>query len=184
MSTLAKRDIKGLLDGSTKPLGEAVFVRKFPAAEENKKAFLKPQSIDHEVEKHFKVWAKKDFSAKKPFGANTGSVLTTAKQLSVCLEERLASVNCLSGLLIQVQAYIHHATVEQASLLHRLWEDAAVVALPTDGDFKPAVVLGAMEFGAYLKAAISRISLHIQAEIRLDFRVACRGFPLSLRGSC
>ena len=35
--TTAKRDIKGLLDGLTKTLGEAVFSRKFPAAEKNEK---------------------------------------------------------------------------------------------------------------------------------------------------
>ena len=49
----AKRDMKELLDGSTKTLGEAVFTQKFPAAEENEKAFLTPQTIDSGTEKHF-----------------------------------------------------------------------------------------------------------------------------------
>ena len=45
-----------------------------------------------------------------------------------------------------------------------------MVAQATDGDFEPAVVLDAMKFAAYLTAAISRISLHIQAEIHMDRR--------------
>ena len=97
-STTAKRDMKGLLDGSSKTLGEAVFARKF----------LTHQMIDAEAEKHFRVWVKKDFSAKKPFGSDANSVLASAEKLTVRLDERLASVNHLSGLLIQVQAYIHH----------------------------------------------------------------------------
>ena len=64
-ATTAKRDTKGLLDGSSKTLGEGVFARKFPAAESNEKAFLTPQTIDPEAEKHFRVWVKKDFSATR-----------------------------------------------------------------------------------------------------------------------
>ena len=169
-ATTAKRDTKGLLDGSSKTLGEAVFARKFPAAESNEKSFLTPQTIDPEAEKHFRVWVKKDFSAKKPFETDTSSVLAAAEKLSVRLDERLASVNRLSGLLIQVQAYIHHAAASQAATLQRLRADAAAPAPASDTDFDPAVVADAMEFAAYLTACISRISLHIQAEVRLDRR--------------
>ena len=84
------------------------------------------------------------------------------------LDEQLASVNRLSGLLIQVQAYIHHAAASQATTLRRLREDVAAPAPATDANFDPAVVVDAMEFAAYLTACISRISLHIQAEVRLD----------------
>ena len=101
-ATTAKWDTKGLLDGSLKTLGEAVFARKFPAAESNEKLFLTPQTIDPEAEKHFRVWVKKDFSAKKPFGTDSSLVLAWTEKLSVRLDERLASVNRLSGLLIQV----------------------------------------------------------------------------------
>ena len=167
-ATTAKRDTKGLLDGSSKTLGEAVFARKFPAAESNEKSFLTPQTIDLEAEKHFRVWVKKDFSAKKPFGTDTSSVLAAAEKLSVRLDKRLASVNRLSGLLIQVQAYIHHAAASQAATLQRLRADAAAPAPASDTDFDPTVVADAMEFAAYLTACISRISLHIQAEVRLD----------------
>ena len=162
--TTAKRDIKGLLDGSTKTLGEAVFQGKFPAAEENEK------TIDPEAEKHFRVWVKKDFAAKKPFGSDSGSVLAAAEKLSVRLDERLASVNRLSGLLIQVQAFIHHTAATQADMLQRVREDAAVPAPPADADFDLAVVADVMDFAAYLTAAILRISLHIQAEVRMDRR--------------
>ena len=120
--TTAKRDTKGLLDGSSKTLGD------------------------------------------------TSSVLASAEKLSVRLDERLASVNRLSDLLIQVQAYIHHAAASQAAALQHLREDAATLALATDADFDPAVVADAMEFAAYLTACISRISLHIQAEVRRDRR--------------
>ena len=113
---------------------------------------------------------KKDFSSKKPFGSDTGSVLASAEKLSVHLDERLALVNRLSGLLIQVQAYIHHAAAAQAATLQRLREDAASPAPSTNADFDPAVVADAMEFAAYLTALISQISIHIQAEIRMDRR--------------
>ena len=166
----AKRDSKGLLDGTSKTLGEGVFARKFPAANADEKSFLTPQTIDPEAEKHFRVWVKKDFAATKPFGSDTSSVLASAEKLSVRLDERLATVNRLSSLLIQVQAYIHHAAVFQAAALQRLREDAATPALSTDPDFDPAVVADAMEFAAYLTACISRITIHIQAEVRLDRR--------------
>ena len=169
-ATTAKRDTKGLLDGSSKTLGEGVCARKFPAAESNEKAFLTPQTIDPEAEKHFRVWVKEDFSAKKPFGTDTSSVLASAEKLSARLDERLASVNRLSGLLILVQAYIHHAAAFQAAALQRLRQDAAAPAPDTDTDFDPAVVADAMEFAAYLTACISRITLHIQAEVRMDRR--------------
>ena len=159
--TTAKRDIKGLLNGSTKTLGEAVYTRKFPAAEENKKAFLTPQTIDSAAEKHFWVWVKKDFSSKKPFGYDSASVLASAEKLSVRLDERLASVNRLSGLLIQVQAYIHHPAATLQFL--RAPPD-------TDADFDPALMADAMEFAAYLTASISQISIHIEAEICMDRR--------------
>ena len=169
-ATTAKRDTKGLLDGFSKTLGKAVFARKFPAAESNEKSFLTPQTIDPEAEKHFRVWVKKDFSAKKPFGTDASSMLASAEKLSVRLDEQLSSVNRLSGLLIQVQAYIHHAAASQAAALQRLREDAAAPAPATEADFDPAVGADAMEFAAYLTACISRISLHIQAEVRLDRR--------------
>ena len=166
-ATTAKRDSKGLLDWTSKTLGEGVFARKFPAASAYEKSFLTPQNIDPEAEKHFRVWVKKDFTAKKPFGSDTSSVLASA-ELSFRLDERLATVNRLSGLLIQVQAYIHHDAAFQAAALQRLREDAATPAPSTDPDFDPAVVAEAMEFAAYLTACISRITLHIQAEVRLD----------------
>ena len=169
-ATTAKRDAKGLLDGTSKTLGEGVFSRKFPAASADEKSFLTPQTIDPEAEKHFRVWVKKDFSAKKPFGSDTSSVLASADKLSVRLDERLSTVNRLSGLLVQVQAYIHHAAAFQAAPLQRLREDAATPAPATDPDFDPAVVADAMEFAAYLTACISRITLHIQAKVRLDRR--------------
>ena len=169
-ATTAKRDAKGLLDGTSKTLGEGVFSRKFPAASADEKSFLTPQTIDPEAEKHFRVWVKKDFSAKKPFGSDTSSVLASADKLSVRLDELLSTVNRLSGLLVQVQAYIHHAAAFQAAALQRLREDAATPAPATDPDFDPAVVADAMEFAVYLTACISRITLHIQAEVRLDRR--------------
>ena len=169
-ATTAKRDAKGLLDGTSKTLGEGVFARKFPAASADEKSFLTPQTIDPEAEKHFRVWVKKHFSAKKPFGSDTSSVLASAEKLSVRLDERLSTVNRLSGLLVQVQAYIHHAAAFQAVALQRLREDAATPAPATDPDFDPAVLADAMEFAAYLTACISRITLHRQAEVRLDRR--------------
>ena len=138
-ATTAKRDSKGLLDGTSKTLGEGVFARKFPAANADEKSFLTPQTIDPEAEKHFRVRVKKDFAAKKPFGSDTSSVLALAEK-SVRLDERLATVNRLSGLLIQVQAYIHHAAAFQAAALQRLCEDAATPTPSTDPDFDPAVV--------------------------------------------
>ena len=90
--------------------------------------------------------------------------------MSARLDERLASVNRLSGLLIQVQAFVHHAAAFQAAALQRLRQDAAAPAPDADADFDPAVVADAMEFAAYLTACISRITLHIQAEVRLDRR--------------
>ena len=50
--------------------------------EENEKAFLTPQIIDPGAEKHFRVLVKKEFSAKKPFGADMGSVFAAGKQVS------------------------------------------------------------------------------------------------------
>ena len=165
----AKRDTKGLLDGSSKSLGEAVFSRKFPAGRSNEASFLTPQSIDQEAEKHFRMWVKKDFSSKKPFGSDWSSHLAVAERLSVRLDERLATVNRLS-VLIQIQAYIQHATAEQAKLLQGLREDPATPIPGFDENFSPSKVLDAMEFAAFLTASISRISLHIQAEVRMDRR--------------
>ena len=90
-ATTAKRDSKGLLDGTSNTLGVGVFARKFPAANADEKSFLTPQTIDPEAEKHFRVWVKKDFAAKKPFGSDTSSVLASAEKLSVRLDERLAT---------------------------------------------------------------------------------------------
>ena len=166
----AKRDTKGLLDGSSKSLGEAVFSRKFPAGRSNEASFLTPQSIDQEAEKHFRMWVKKDFSSKKPFGSDSSSHLAVAERLSVRLDERLATLNRLSALLIQIQAYIQHATAEQAKLWQSLREDPATPIPGLDENFSPSTVLDAMEFAAFLTASISRISLHIQAEVRMDRR--------------
>ena len=166
----AKRDTKGLLDGSSKSLGEAVFSRKFPAGRFNEASFLTPQSIDQEAEKHFKMWVKKDFSSKKPFGSDSSSHLAVAERMSVRLDERLATVNCLSALLIQIQAYIQHVTAEQAKLLQSLREDQVTPIPGLDENFSPSTVLDAMEFAAFLTALISRISLHIKAEVRMDRR--------------
>ena len=113
---------------------------------------------------------KKDFSARKPFGTDSSSVLASAEKLSTRLDEWLASVNRLLGLLIQVQAYIHHAAAFQAAALQRLRQGAAIPAPDTDLDFDPAVVADAMKLAAYLTACISRITLHIQAEVRMDRR--------------
>ena len=110
---------------SSKSLCEAVFSRKFPAGRSNEASFLTLQSIDQEAEKHFRMWFKKDLSAKKPLGTDTASHLAVAEQLSVCLDKHLASVNRLSALLIQIQVYIQHAMAEQAKLLQSLGEDPA-----------------------------------------------------------
>ena len=166
----AKRDTKGLLDGSSKSLGEAVFSCKFPAGRSNEASFLTPQSIDQEAEKHFRMWVKKDFSSKKPFRSYSLSHLAVAERLSVRPDERLATVNCLSALLIQFQAYIQHATAEQAKLLQSLREDPATLIPGFDENFSLSTVLDALEFAAFLTALISRISLPIQAEVRIDRR--------------
>ena len=81
----ARRNTKGLLDGSTKSLGEAVFALKFPALQSIESAFLMPQSIDMEAVKHFPVWVKKDFSLKKPIAADTTLCLAMGERLSVRL---------------------------------------------------------------------------------------------------
>ena len=100
--------------------GRGRFSRKFPAGHSNKASFLTPESIDQEVEKPFLMWIKKDFSAKKPFGSDSSSHLAVAERLLVRLDECLATVNRLSALLIQIQAYIQHAMAEQAKLLQSL----------------------------------------------------------------
>ena len=81
----ARHNTKDLLDGSTKSLGEAVFALKFPALQSNESAFLMPQSIDMEAEKHFPVWVKKDFSLKKPIAADTTLCLAMGERLFVRL---------------------------------------------------------------------------------------------------
>ena len=84
------------------------------------------------------------------------------------LNECLACIKRLSALVIQIQAYIQHDTAEQAKLLPRLKEDLATPIPALNEDFVLATVLDAMEFAAFFTATISRIFLHIRAEVKMD----------------
>ena len=64
----ARRVTKGLLDSSSKSLGEAVFSRKLPDGRSNEASFLTPQSIDQEAVKYFRMQVKKDSPQRSLLG--------------------------------------------------------------------------------------------------------------------
>ena len=70
----------------------------------------------------------------------------------------------------QVQAFLHHAFLEQEAIHRALRADPTGNLPPPSGDFPPEAVWDAMECSAFLTASINLIALHMQAKVRLDNR--------------
>ena len=69
-----------------------------------------------------------------------------------------------------MQAFLHHAFLEQEAIHRALRDDPLGNLPPPSGDFPHEAVRDAMECSAFLTASINRIALHMQAEVRLDNR--------------
>ena len=167
--SIASRDAKEILGGSTTALGASTFAKKFPMAAQDERECLTPQKIDPDAIAYIKSWINPDFNPQKPFG-NAAPHLAAADKLCKRLEERTTSLARLSAFQVQVQAFLHHAFLEQEAIHRALRDDPLGNLPPPSGDFPPEAVWDAMECSAFLTASINRITLHMQAEVRLDNR--------------
>ena len=167
--SIASRDAKDILGGSTTALGASTFAKKFPMTARDERECLTPQKIDPDAIAYIKSWINPDFNPQKPFG-NAQPHLAAADKLCKRVEERTTSLARLSAFQVQVQAFLHHAFLEQEEIHRALRDDPLGNLPPPSGDFPPEAVRDAMECSAFLTASINRIALHMQAEVRLDNR--------------
>ena len=167
--SIASRDAKDILGGSTTALGASTFAKKFPITARDERECLTPQKIDPDAIAYIKLWINPDFNPQKPFG-NAQPHLAAADKLCKRVEERTTSLARLSAFQVQVQAFLHHVFLEQEAIHRALREDPLGNLPPPSGDFPPEAVRDAMECSAFLTASINRIALHMQAEVRLDNR--------------
>ena len=167
--SIASRDAKEILGGSTTALGASTFTKKFPMAARDERECLTPQKIDPDAIAYVKSWINPDFNPLKPFG-NAAPHLSAADKLCKRVEERTTSLARLSAFQVQVQAFLHHAFLEQEAIHRALLDDPPGNLPPPSGDFPPEAVRDAIECSAFLTASMNRIALHMQAEVRLDNR--------------
>ena len=167
--SVANIDAKDILGGSGTALGASIFNKKFPMAAQNERECLTPQQIDLDAMVYIKSWINPDFNPQKPF-SNSAPHLAAADKLCKRVEERTATLARLSAFQVQVQAFLHHAFLEQEDIYLALHEGPTGNLPPPSGDYPPDAVHDAMECSAFLTASINRIALHMQAEVRLDNR--------------
>ena len=123
--SVAKRDMKDILAGSAMSLGDSVF--KFPMSAHDERECLTPQQINPDAIAYIKSSINPDFNPQKPSGnappPPPPPPVAAADKFCKRVVERTATLAHLLGFQVQVQAFLHHAFLEQEELHHALQDD-------------------------------------------------------------